>query len=162
MQPGASFDDSSRLTIWSFYWGEFTASPLVGRGPETHNLAGQDHLSFYRRTTHNAYLSILVDFGVIGFCLFLPAVMFWRRDLARRLEANDRAFLEALTPAVMAFAMTETVLTAPQGLPVFIYLAAMQRVRVAAGSTSDATRRGRGHPGVRAPGRSSSSPARVR
>lgn len=149
LQLGASFDDSSRLTIWSFYWEEFLESPIVGRGPGTHNLAGQDSLDFYRRTTHNTYLTLLVDLGIVGFCAVGVAAVHWRRDLSAPLGSEDRAFLAALTPALLAFGLTETVLTAPQALPIFAYLAALQAPRTTCRHRTSRAAYRRVHPPLR-------------
>jgi O-antigen ligase len=72
---GFSFQDNVRYVAWKAAWNRFQSSPIVGVGIGDQfsfwgiNSAGNPHL--FRLTTHNVFLTILYQTGVIGGSVFL-------------------------------------------------------------------------------------------
>lgn len=67
---------NSRTVIWKGGWENFQQSPLLGIGVGAYP-DGMEHLFGHTKTSenftpvaHNTFLSVLVETGVIGFCLF--------------------------------------------------------------------------------------------
>jgi O-antigen ligase len=114
---------SGRDDLWSFYWTEFLASPLFGRGIGSGVVAGADWFSSWPLPTpHNEYLHLLVIGGVVGFGLIVAGIVLWYRQLLRVASPNDRDFLLALAPALAVYAITENLLVYVTGLPLYAYL----------------------------------------
>lgn len=113
---------SGRDRLWTFYYEEFLLSPVFGRGFGTGFIAAADWLQWARTTPHNEYLHILVMGGVAGFLLCAGGAMLWYRQLLQMASPNDHAFLLAMVPALLVFAITEDVLTFSSGLAVYAYL----------------------------------------
>jgi O-antigen ligase len=63
-------------------------------------------------TSHNTYLTILVEYGAVGFALFaLPWIAVVLRGLLRvRAHARDRWFLVAMLGSIVVLVMTATTL----------------------------------------------------
>jgi O-antigen ligase len=65
-------DLSYRNVIWKAGWNAFKESPIIGVGSRGFRHSVEKYL-YTRKAPHNAYLSVLVDTGVIGFLLFMIA-----------------------------------------------------------------------------------------
>lgn len=75
----------SRFVFWGIAIDEFAKSPIVGNGYRTFIEANPFHMD-----THNYYLKLLAEQGIIGFLIFL--VILWRgAKVGRRLysESDD-------------------------------------------------------------------------
>lgn len=72
---GFSFQDNIRYVAWKAAWNRFASSPIIGAGIGDQfsfwgiNSAGNPHL--FRLTTHNVFLAILYQTGVLGGGIFL-------------------------------------------------------------------------------------------
>lgn len=73
-------NNNGRIDIWSSAIGIILRSPLVGHGPGSHTLLSNGYIM----ETHNAYLTILIQSGMIGF-------IYYSMFLVRRLKVifND-------------------------------------------------------------------------
>lgn len=65
-------DDLTRTNIWIYFidW-VIPASPLLGYGAGTAPLALSNTVSDYYMGTHNTYLNMIVEYGIIGLPIFL-------------------------------------------------------------------------------------------
>ena len=114
---------SGRDQAWSFFYGEFLQSPLFGRGLGTALVAATDRLEdWVYPLPHNEYLHLLVDGGIAGCALAVPAIALWYRSLLEVASPNDRAFLFALLPAMGIYAITDNVLSYSTALALYAYL----------------------------------------
>lgn len=118
IEPGGfAINMSGRDQIWTRYFGEFLTGPIFGLG-----LGAASSPRNYFDLPHNEYLRILVEGGLVGFTLFAVAVLFWARQLIRRVQGGDRAFVVALLLSFATYALTDNVLLMPPGLMVFVLL----------------------------------------
>ena len=104
--------DESRTMQWSAAIGGFKDRPLLGYGPENHNLVWSAHLDpgvYHMDTdvfdkTHNQYLELLATTGLLGALTFLGiwlaiAVSLIRAYRDERLSAASLAILSGLQVA---------------------------------------------------------------
>jgi len=89
-QEGQQFDSSSqqRLELWSDAMDLFKRNPITGAGYDTYSYLGRVG-SF--RDTHNYYIKVLAEMGVVGLILFLVL-------LGKLLRAGIRLFFHAPDP----------------------------------------------------------------
>jgi O-antigen ligase len=59
-----------RQVIWSAGWKVFYENPIIGIGARGFRYSTEEYL-FAVRAPHNAFLSVLVDTGIIGFIIFI-------------------------------------------------------------------------------------------
>jgi O-antigen ligase len=62
----ATGDTAGRDTIFSEAWGMFLERPLFGWGPVTHYYELGSRLGLLYRDTHNLYLWVLIETGILG------------------------------------------------------------------------------------------------
>ena len=80
---------NGRFEMWNLAWKEFLNHPILGLGWNGYrysyannlfvagNYAGGEYLKGYMYLdTHNVYLQILCEFGIVGFCIFIYALLF--------------------------------------------------------------------------------------
>jgi O-antigen ligase len=85
---------NNRTVIWQAGLSAFPQHPLIGFGVFGYGIATRHWLGS-TRGAHNAYLSVLVELGLVGLSLFLAAL--WRVFLAvRRSPPEDRKLLLVL------------------------------------------------------------------
>jgi O-antigen ligase len=61
-----------RQVIWSAGWKVFTENPIIGIGSRGFRYSVEEYL-YKVHAPHNAFLSVLVDTGIIGFILFVAS-----------------------------------------------------------------------------------------
>ena len=68
---------SGRAEMWQAVWDQFLLSPVIGHGYFVSSAEGTLYVwgHFANHTAHNIFLQVLVSNGVIGLCLFLPAMI---------------------------------------------------------------------------------------
>jgi O-antigen ligase len=86
---------TGRTALWEAMWESFRESPVVGHGYFVTSRTGQIDVwsGPANRTAHNFFLQVLVTTGLVGFALFLWALMrliFAVVGAARRTESSDR------------------------------------------------------------------------
>lgn len=114
---GVAINVMGRGTMWSVTWSSFCEAPWFGKGPgsaaETVSLAAPTMTH-----PHNDYLRLLHDYGIIGFGLWMIAILrllrlvwrYWRRSVVRRNSAasvHQAAFL-ALVAALLTMITDNT------------------------------------------------------
>lgn len=89
-QEGQQFDSSTqqRIELWKDAMDLFKRNPITGAGFDTYSHLGR--VGDYR-DTHNYYLKVLAEMGVVGLLLFL--VLLWKL-----LRAGARLFFRAPDP----------------------------------------------------------------
>ena len=70
----SSGDLNGRLTMWKIAAETFADNPILGTGSATSNAASIPYLG-YAFSTHNSFLAILVELGVVG--LLITAAIVW-------------------------------------------------------------------------------------
>jgi len=89
-EEGQQFDSSTqqRLELWSDAMDLFKRNPITGAGFDTYSHLGRVGTF---RDTHNYYVKVLAEMGVVGLLLFL--VLLWKL-----LRAGTRLFFHATDP----------------------------------------------------------------
>ncbi len=81
----------SRVFLWSFSWGEFLSSKLIGKGCLHYQNKYMDSFP------HNVVLEILADFGIVGFLIFfgitVPCFIFLLKHAWKTKDQYDGAML---------------------------------------------------------------------
>jgi O-antigen ligase len=77
---------SLRDYIWASSWEIFKKNPLIGLGVGNSSRAVQPYLPYFfmgeRKQTHNTYLEVMIDTGIVGLGLYLAIfVVFFRHTL---------------------------------------------------------------------------------
>ena len=70
-------DDGSnylRFNLWRTCYRIFQSSPIIGRGGNSMLNYGMEYGAFMNLMTHNTYLDMLADYGVVGFLLFISVI----------------------------------------------------------------------------------------
>ena len=88
--------------IWS--WTKFIERPIIGRGPEALNQLMRDH--YYAEdgfdTSHNTYMSMLVDYGIFVFLSFCVTALGWLKKAWAAVHRFGRNRVEQSFIAAMA------------------------------------------------------------
>lgn len=88
---------SYRLAVWSEYLSRYQEYLLVGTGMRRSAKAIQYSApwALERKKTHNTYLEALVEFGIVGFLLFLIALRFiWQKLVI--LHSSRKLLIDAV------------------------------------------------------------------
>jgi O-antigen ligase len=86
IQEAGQTGGAGRLDIWKVGFEMFKHYPLVGTGLGNFMIVYQQYAGFspkfhgFMRSPHNTYLNVLVDLGILGFVLFLIAIVMQVRD----------------------------------------------------------------------------------
>ena len=84
---GFSLNVTGRDALWSANWGWFKQRPLIGHGAGASDRL-TDALPFHGAGhPHNDYLRILVDYGIVGFVLWITAYLALLRLTWKRWQA---------------------------------------------------------------------------
>lgn len=121
------FDDADlataneRLPLWEATLREYAASPLpqllLGHGFDTSKVVALD-VSGYTTSTHNAYLQILYEFGLIGLALFLAL-----HGLVISSAWRDNSYLALYTLGTVTFLLFANLsVNAPDGFLYWVVL----------------------------------------
>ncbi|MBS3967377.1 MAG: O-antigen ligase family protein [Truepera sp.] len=121
------FDDADlataneRLPLWEATLREYAASPLpqllLGHGFDTSKIVALD-VSGYTTSTHNAYLQILYEFGLIGLALFLAI-----HGLVISAAWRDNSYLALYTLGTVTFLLFANLsVNAPDGFLYWVVL----------------------------------------
>lgn len=121
------FDDADiataneRLPLWEATLREYAASPLpqllLGHGFDTSKIVALD-ISGYTTSTHNAYLQILYEFGLIGLALFLAL-----HGLVISTAWRDNGYLALYTLGTITFLLFANLsINAPDGFLYWVVL----------------------------------------
>jgi len=100
----ACASSDARLDWWKESWRLFTDRPLLGSGAASFGLAHQLHRKTPPRIAeepHNLALQALGETGIVGFALFVGAVVFAALAVRRRVRGDDAAL--ALAICALAF-----------------------------------------------------------
>jgi O-antigen ligase len=98
---GFSLNVTGRDALWSANWGWFKQRPLIGHGAGASDRL-TDALPFHGAGhPHNDYLRILVDYGIVGFVLWITAYLALLRLTWKRWQAvrGTRVFAEHIHAA---------------------------------------------------------------
>jgi O-antigen ligase len=101
---GRGYVDSARFLIWRNSLGLVPLHPLFGSGFNAFGSALPPRQTVFRTewigTTHNEYLQVLVDLGIVGFLLFGRLLVVLVRQIA--LTAKQSAFHAGLFGSLIA------------------------------------------------------------
>jgi hypothetical protein len=81
----SSYDDNGRYRLWELSIELISQKPVFGFGMKAMN-------TIYGRASHNTFLQILVDNGIIGFLLFMPFLI----KMAVKIYKYDKVFFIGL------------------------------------------------------------------
>ncbi|MCO5170083.1 MAG: O-antigen ligase family protein, partial [Planctomycetes bacterium] len=130
-------DETDRLAWWAIGWQLFLRFPLLGAGLRSHAALTPELLADPRLLdfTHNDYINLLADCGLVGGALALGAGAAWvlavRRGLSRLPEGGRRRSLVAACAAAAAGAATASVVEFPlQVVPLLWTFAGLAGVAV--------------------------------
>ena len=95
-----SFNDGSnslRFNLWDTSWRIFLSSPLYGRGGNSMLVLGPSYGARINLMSHNSFLDILADYGLIGFTLFYigPVVL-----IIRSIKVKDILVLAIMVGSI--------------------------------------------------------------
>lgn len=122
MIPGLFGKDltlTGRTDIWEFVWAEIQKKLLLGYGYSTYWVAGTSGVETFRiNQSHNSYLEIMLQLGLIGFVLFfiLLAIFF-----KRIVKINHNLSLMTLI-SLLIINFTEGSLFQTRGRSTFVFL----------------------------------------
>ena len=134
----ASDPTSGRADIYSMFWNRFLEQPLlgVGFGGAELTLGSGSLRGSYVILTHNVYLTVLVELGIVGAVAF--GIFLW--GVVR--SAGRQSPFAALFVAVLVFELTETTLfgfgnpvALVEWIAVFAYAASGSQLQPSAGLT---------------------------
>lgn len=146
---------NGRADLWKMGWKLFLARPVFGTGMDNHDHAlaqlGMDALPV-RGNFHNAYLEVLVDFGLVGFACLAAFLLVMLEDVLRFFkysDGTDWALHAVLLGGVAAFLMDgladSTLVSSLYPTAVFFWMTAS---RYAALLEKENTRAGHFRPGL--------------
>lgn len=146
---------NGRADLWKMGWKLFLARPVFGTGMDNHDHAlaqlGMDALPV-RGNFHNAYLEVLVDFGLVGFACLAAFLLVMLADVLRFFkysDGTDWALHAVLLGGVAAFLMDgladSTLVSSLYPTAVFFWMTAS---RYAALLEKENTRAGHFRPGL--------------
>lgn len=111
-------------TAWS--WDRFVERPILGRGLGSLDDLMQNVFQEDFDTSHNTYLTMLVDVGVIRFALFAAVVLSWLAKAASVLRSGPRGRFEySVVAAMVGFLMIWLLSGLSIELRLFPYFAAL-------------------------------------
>lgn len=110
---------TGRTDIWAYVWDEIQKKPLLGYGYSTYWVKGTSRIeTFQIIQSHNSYLEITLQVGILGFLLFfILCVSFFKRIFNKN---DNLAFLALLTILILNF--TEGSLFQTRGRSTFIFM----------------------------------------
>ena len=94
IQEAADTGGAGRLDIWKAGLEMFKHYPLVGAGLGNFVVVYKQYAGFspkfhgFLRSPHNIYLDILVELGILGFVLFLIAIVAQVRDVSESIKRS--------------------------------------------------------------------------
>ena len=90
--------------VWS--WDRFLEHPILGQGPGALDAMMQTVYQEGFDTSHNTYLTMMVDYGFVRFALFLAVVASWLTRAGLILASNRRGQFEySVVAAMVGFLM---------------------------------------------------------
>jgi len=139
---------TGRDEIWRFTLERWAERPWLGYGfrafwSASYN-AGQLSGMFYTSydQSHNGYLQVMLDLGLVGISLFAAWVVLVLWGGAQRLSSNGHAVWAALVLSLVVYSFAESILLTPNGFTWFILslggLALTRRQQEAAAVESEA------------------------
>ncbi|MBX3467222.1 MAG: O-antigen ligase family protein [Planctomycetes bacterium] len=138
-------EETDRLAWWAIGWQLFLRFPLLGAGLRSHAALTPELLADPRLldATHNDYINLLADCGLVGGALALGAVAAWvmavRRGLARLPRGGARrALLAASAAAAAGMAAASVVEFGLQVAPVLWTFAALAGIAAGGDPAVDA------------------------
>jgi O-antigen ligase len=98
---GVSINVTGRDALWSANWGWFKQRPLIGYGAGASDRMTEALPNHGAGHPHNDYLRILVDYGIVGFVLWMTAYLALLRLTWRRWQAvrGTRVYAEQIHAA---------------------------------------------------------------
>lgn len=118
----------SRFALWGVAIEEWQTSPLVGVGPGNYQVRFPEFVSPYLlriQTTHNAYLNILAELGLVGLTLFvLYLALSWDQLRQRARDDPREDWLRTAVAAGFLIAFVGALFMTQQFYPPFWFLAA--------------------------------------
>ena len=84
---GVSINVTGRGALWSANWGWFQNRPIVGHGAGASDRMTADLPNHGAGHPHNDYLRLLVDYGLVGFALWMAAWLSLLRLTWKRWQA---------------------------------------------------------------------------
>jgi O-antigen ligase len=98
---GVSINVTGRDALWSANWGWFQNRPIIGHGAGAADRMTSALPNHGAGHPHNDYLRLLVDYGIVGFALWMAAWLSLLRLTWRRWQAvrGTRVFAEQIHAA---------------------------------------------------------------
>jgi len=91
--------------IWASAWNLFLENPILGLGVGNSSRALQPTLPFFffgkRMQTHNAYLEIMIDTGIIGILLYIAVFLFFFKYTIRVIRDSKHTVRRNLLTGVV-------------------------------------------------------------
>jgi O-antigen ligase len=118
----------SRIGLWGVAYDEWASAPIFGVGPGNYEIRFPEFKSPFRQkieTTHNAYLNILAELGLVGLALFaLFLVQAWGSLRQRSADPEDD-WLRTAIAAGFLVALVGALFMTEQFYPPLWFLAAL-------------------------------------
>jgi hypothetical protein len=92
---------TGRIERIVFSWERFLEQPVLGRGPGSLDQMMQQVYQENFDTSHNTFMTMLVDLGLIRFALFFAVVVRWFTQAARVIRSGLKDQFEGSVAAVM-------------------------------------------------------------
>lgn len=105
-----------------------------GRSPDIAGLTGRHNI----RTIDNLYLSVAVDFGIVGLVLFLSFLATAIATMARGLATADRNLQSAYLATAIAILVGQSVITIPDNMAIIYLLIGLAVTRSSSNPTTAA------------------------
>jgi O-antigen ligase len=89
LQIGNESGSLGRLKMWQYIYDAFATSPFFGYGAGNAIVAIENvsNYDFWEDNVHNYYAQTLLDFGIVGFLIFLSVMCFvFIKELKRRFS----------------------------------------------------------------------------
>lgn len=126
----------SRVRYWSVAIEQFASSPLVGVGPGNYEARYTEYeypVAGVVNTTHNAYLNVLAELGILGASMFVGLLtVSWRTLRQRFRERPELDQLMGALAAAFVVALVGSLFMTEQFYPPIWFVAALGAVLASA------------------------------
>lgn len=107
----------SRIKIWTCALNGLKEHPIFGQGPQAYNLIYQKYGGHPAPHTHNVYLDILVNFGVVGTGLIIGYIVKMVKDVSNMRKWNDHPEYFAISIAFAIIVLVHGIMDCTLNMP---------------------------------------------
>ncbi|MDO4467966.1 MAG: O-antigen ligase family protein [Bacillota bacterium] len=107
----------SRIKIWTCAINGLKDHPLFGQGPQAYNLINKQYGGHPAPHTHNIYLDVLVNFGVVGTSLILAFIAKMRKEVSQLCQWKEHPEYFAMVVAFVIIVLIHGIMDCTLNMP---------------------------------------------